>query len=467
MTELIFITTEGCPVCVVQREVLRRVLADFQDITLVNYDRVRDKDIADKYFVRSVPFMKLGDKTLTGSHTLDETRSFLKGELSDMIIESRINKEHYLDNAATTRVCKQAADAASAAMLETYGNPSSTHLAGRRAKSLLDDSREKIAKALGAKPGEVYFTSCGSESDNWALIKGAELMKRKGKHIISSAIEHDAIRKTLDLLEADGYEITRLKPDNTGRIDVSEVAGALRDDTILVSLMLVNNETGAVNDIAAVSKLLKERKSQALLHTDAVQGFMKVPFKAKTLGADMISISGHKIHAPKGIGALYIREGLNIKPYIVGGSQEGEKRAGTESLPLIAAFAAAAEIANRDMQVNNAYMRSCKEEIISRLSEAIEDFYYIKTDAPHILGISLPGYRSEVIMNFLEERGIYVSKSSACKRGARSHVLGAIGMSARQIDGAIRIGLSRMNTKGDIDALCEGIIEAHKMLAHD
>ena len=465
--QLIFITTQTCPVCVVQREVLKRVLPEFPDIEMVNYDRNDDADKIEMFDIRSVPFLALENKTLNGSHTLKETRQFLRGEFSDADIEAAIKKEHYLDNAATTRVCEEAAQAATEAMLETYGNPSSTHLAGRNAKKLLDNSREKIAAALGAKPSEIVFTSCGSESDNWALIKGAELMKRKGKHIISSSIEHDAIRKTLDALEHDGYEITRLNPDNTGRITPEAVEQALREDTILISLMMVNNETGAVTDIATIAKLLKQKKSQALLHTDAVQGFMKVPFKAKSLGADMISISGHKIHAPKGIGALYIREGLNLKPFIVGGSQESERRAGTESLPLIAAFAVAAEIAARDFDANTAYMQALKDEIITRLSDAIPELVYIKTDAPHILSISLPGFRSEVVMNFLEGRGVYVSKSSACKRGARSHVLGAIGMSARQIDGALRIGLSRMTSAEDIDALCDGIIEAYKILAHE
>jgi Cysteine sulfinate desulfinase/cysteine desulfurase and related enzymes len=230
--------------------------------------------------------------------------------------------EHYLDNAATTKVCPEAAEAALKAMTELYGNPSSTHTKGREARKLLDESRKKIAKTVGCAPDEVVFTSCGSESDNWALISGAEAMKRNGKHIISSAVEHDAIRKTLDKLEAQGYEITRLMPDGTGAISVESVKDALRDDTILVSLMMVNNETGAVTDIHGISEMLKSAGSKALLHTDAVQAFMKVPFSAKKLGADMISMSGHKIHAPKGIGLLYIRNGIKLKPFIVGGEQE-------------------------------------------------------------------------------------------------------------------------------------------------
>ena len=374
--------------------------------------------------------------------------------------------EHYLDNAATTKVCPEAAEAAVKAMTEVYGNPSSTHTKGREAKKLLDASRKKLAAALGCLPEEVVFTSCGSESDNWALLSGAEAMKRKGKHIISSLVEHDAIRKTLDTLEGLGYEVTRLVPDATGAISVSAVENALRDDTILVSLMMVNNETGAVTDIAAISRMLKKHRAQALLHTDAVQAFMKVPFRAKTLGADMISISGHKVHAPKGIGALYIRSGLRLKPLISGGSQEAGRRAGTEALPQIAAFAAACEIAAAGFAENAAKMTALKKSTVEKLRAAIPGLVALETEAPHILSISLPGWRSEVLMNLLETKEIYVSKSSACKKGGRSHVLEAIGMKSDVIDGAIRIGFSRFSTEEDVDALVEGLTDACRTLAH-
>lgn len=375
--------------------------------------------------------------------------------------------EHYLDNSATTKVCREAAEAAMHAMTEVYGNPSSTHTKGREAKKLLDAARAQTAAALGCKPGELVYTSCGSESDNWALLGGAEAMSRRGKHIISSAVEHDAVRRSLEELTRRGYEVTMLKPDSTGRIPAEAVAGALRDDTILVSLMLVNNETGAVTDISAISRAIKKAGSKALLHTDAVQAFMKLPFSAKTLGADMISVSGHKIHAPKGIGALYIREGLRLKPFILGGSQEGGRRAGTEAMPQIAAFGAACEAARVDMAGNIARMSAFKAQIVERLSAGIPELLHVDTAAPHILSISLPGWRSEVLMNYLEAREVYVSKSSACKKGGRSHVLEAIGLEPRVIDGALRIGLSRYTTQEDIDALCTGLIEAHGTLAHN
>ena len=374
--------------------------------------------------------------------------------------------EHYLDNAATTKVCDEAAQAALAAMTENYGNPSSTHTKGREANRLLEKARKQVSAALGCTPGELIFTSCGSESDNWAIINGAEAMRRRGKHIISSAVEHDAVRRSLDELESRGFAVTRLAPDEKGGISVDSVVSALRDDTILVSLMLVNNETGAVTDISSIARAVKKACPAALVHTDAVQGFMKVPFSAKTLGADMISISGHKIHAPKGIGALYIKNGVKLKPFIVGGSQETGRRAGTEAMPQIAAFGAACEIAQAGMAENIARMQSLRERAVQRLSREIPELVLIGGGSPHILSISLPGWRSEVLMNYLEAKEVYVSRSSACKKGGRSHVLEAMGLSSRVIDGAIRIGLSRFTTEEDIDALCSALKEAHDTLAH-
>ncbi len=373
---------------------------------------------------------------------------------------------HYLDNSATTQVCPEAAQAAVEAMTVTFGNPSSTHTAGREAKRLLDRSRASVAKALGCRPEELIFTSCGSESDNWALLAGAESMKRRGRHIISSAAEHDAIRRSLDLLESQGYEVTRLKPGASGAVPADAVRKALREDTVLVSLMLVNNETGSVTDIKAVSAVLKEAGSSALLHTDAVQAFLKIPFSPDSLGADMISVSGHKVHAPKGIGALYVRKGLRLRPMILGGSQEEGRRAGTEATAQIAAFAAACDAALPELKENAEKMRTQREELIRRLSADIPELKVLGGGAPHILSVSLPGWRSEVLMNFLEAREVYVSKSSACKKGGRSHVLEAMGLDTRTVDGALRIGLSRFTSQEDLDALCLGLRDAHTQLAH-
>lgn len=374
--------------------------------------------------------------------------------------------EVYLDNAATTRVCPEAADIAYKTMLETYGNPSSTHTKGREAKAVLDNARKQLAAALDCAPGEVYFTSCGSEGDNWAIINGAESMRRKGLHIISSEVEHDAVRKSMDELKRRGFEVTMLKPESDGSISPEAVAAALRPDTVFVSLMMVNNETGAVTDIAAVAKALKKAKSIALLHTDAVQGFMKVPFSAKRLGADMITVSGHKIHAPKGIGALYIKTGVKIKPYIIGGAQESGLRAGTEAMPQIAAFGKACELAKASMNDATERMAQLRQYAAGRIVAEMPEAVIIGGGAPHILSVSLPGWRSEVLMNFLEARSVFVSRSSACKKGGRSHVLEAMGLPAEVIDGAVRISLSRYTTKDELDELCSALKDAHDNLAH-
>ena len=374
--------------------------------------------------------------------------------------------EHYLDNSATTKVCPEAAEAAMLAMTEIYGNPSSTHTKGREARQLLDKSRKQVADALGCTVQELVFTSCGSESDNSAILNGAELMRRKGMHIISSQVEHDAVRKSLDELERRGFEVTRLKPDEAGAIPVQAVMEALRPDTVLVTLMLVNNETGAVTDIGAIARAMKKAGSQALLHTDAVQAFMKLPFTVKSLGADLVSVSGHKIHAPKGIGALYIKNGVKLKPYLLGGGQENGRRAGTEAMPQIAAFGAACQAAREHLQENYERMAALRQLAIDALRRDIPELVVIGGGAPHILSISLPGWRSEVLMNYMEAREIYVSKSSACKKGGRSHVLEAIGLAPKVIDGAIRIGLSRFTTQEDILALCAALKEARSKLAH-
>lgn len=374
--------------------------------------------------------------------------------------------EIYLDNAATTRVCTEAADIAYKVMTDCYGNPSSTHTKGRDAKAYLDTARAQIAAALGCSASEVYFTSCGSESDVWAITRGVESAARRGRHIISSAVEHDAVRKTLEELESRGFEVTYLSPEKDGSVSADAVKAALREDTILVTLMMVNNETGGITDIAAIAKMLKGCGSKALLHTDAVQGFMKVPFSAKKLGADMISISGHKIHAPKGIGALYIKTGVKIKPLIRGGAQEGGMRAGTEAMPQIAAFGKAAEIAFSGMKDNCDTMASLRALAMSTICADIPEAQIIGGGAPHILSVSLPGWRSEVLMNFLEAEGIYVSRSSACKKGGRSHVLEAMRLPAQVIDGAIRVSFSRYNTEDDVLALCSALKRAHDTLAH-
>ena len=367
----------------------------------------------------------------------------------------------YFDNAATTRVRPEAAEIMTRLMCTDYGNPSSTHALGRAAAGELNAARKKVAAALGCGEGEVFFTSGGTEADNWALFGGAYHMRHRGKHIITSAAEHDAVRKSADRLREQGYEVTLLRPDGNGRIPTEAVEDALREDTVLVSLMLVNNETGAVTPIREIAEMLRRRGSGTLLHTDAVQGFLKVPFSARTLGADLISLSGHKIHAPKGVGALYVKSGLKLRPFHVGGAQERGLRAGTEPLPAIAAFGECARLGSEELEETASSMRRVRDRISERLRDALPEVRFIGAgDAPHILSLSLPGYKSEVLMNLLDSEGICVSKSSACKRGARSHVLEAMGLPNPVIDGAIRVSFSRWSTVEEADYFADRLIAA-------
>lgn len=367
----------------------------------------------------------------------------------------------YLDNSATTKVCPEAARAVMEAMTENYGNPSSGHALGRAASELLTASRDKVAKALGALREEIFFTSGGTEADNWAVINGAKHNSRVGKHIITTAVEHDAVLKSMKELERLGFEVEYIKPDEDGNIPAQRFADAIRPDTALISVMMVNNETGCVFPIAEIARAIKLKKSRALLHVDAVQGFLKIPFKAKTLGADMISVSSHKIHGPKGIGALYIKKGLHLPPFIFGGGQENGNRSGTEALPAIAGFGAAVEVGFKNMTENNGRMKALKEKLKESLAENLPECVIVGAgDAPHILNISMPGYKSEVIMNFLDAQGICVSKGSACKRGKRSHVLEAMGVANEIIDGSLRVSLSADNTEEEIKVFTEALADA-------
>ena len=372
----------------------------------------------------------------------------------------------YLDNAATTQVCPEAVRAALDAMTVHYGNPSSTHAPGREAARLLEQARGSVARALGCAPGELYFTSGGSEGDNWAVRCGALSRSRVGKHIVSSAAEHSAVLKTLAYLESQGYAVTYLKPRPDGAVALADVLGALREDTCLVSLMLVNNETGAVTDVSGIAQAIRAQNPNTLIHTDAVQAFLKVPFSASSLGADLVTVSGHKVHAPKGVGALYIRGGLHLAPLIHGGGQERGLRAGTEPLPLIAAFGAACEAALPTLAEDQARMAALRAHAAERLQAENEMLRLIGGGAPQILSLSLPGWRSEVLMNCLEAEGISVSKSSACKKGGRSYVLEAMGLPANVIDGALRVSFSRFSTMEEADAFCAALTAARKRLRH-
>ena len=373
----------------------------------------------------------------------------------------------YFDNAATTQVCPEAAAAVLQTMTEDYGNPSSAHAPGRRAKSLLETSRRQVADALRVRPEELIFTSGGTEADNWAVLSGIRLMRHKGGHIITTATEHDAVRRCMDLLEAQGFSITSLKADRSGRVSLEAFESALRTDTILASVMLVNNETGAVNPVAELAGLLHRQNSAALFHTDAVQAFCKIPFSPRALGVDLLTISSHKIHGPKGAGALWVRSGVHLQPLICGGGQEKGQRAGTEALPAIVGFGTAAACAAQAQGTFSAKAAQLRSRLLQQLTAVLPDTVVIgQGDAPHILSLSLPGYRSEVLLNCLDADGICVSKSSACKKGGRSHVLEAMDLPAAVIDGAIRVSFSRYNTDDEVDYFVQRLAAAAQRLHH-
>lgn len=369
----------------------------------------------------------------------------------------------YFDNAATTRVREEAAQLMLRVMTEDYGNPSSTHYFGRRAKEILDTARENVAAAIGADASEIYFTSGGTEADNWAILSGAEKMRHVGKHIIISAYEHDAINKPCAYLEDRGWEITRLSPDEGGYITADAVKNALRDDTVLVSVMFVNNELGTINPIREIANVV-HKNSKALMHTDAVQALCKTMISVSSLGVDLMSVSSHKIHGPKGCGALYMKKGIKLPAHIMGGAQENTLRAGTEALPAIAGFGEAARLGKKEMAQSIKSMQAVKDTCIRLLSEITEVVFIGDGKAPHILSISLPGYKSEVLMNWLEREGICVSKSSACKKGKRSHVLEAMGLDAKIIDGAVRISFSKYSTVEEAEYFALKLREASQKI---
>ncbi|MBQ8930233.1 MAG: cysteine desulfurase [Oscillospiraceae bacterium] len=373
----------------------------------------------------------------------------------------------YFDNAATTRVRHEAAEHMCRVMEECYGNPSSTHEMGRQAKKELDLAREQVAGAIGAKPEDVYFTSGGSEADNWAIAGLEKLTFRRGKHVITTAVEHDAVRRPMERLADQGWEITWLKPDGDGRIAAEDFENALRPDTVFASVMLVNNETGAVNSVGEMAAAIRRRKTGTILHTDAVQGLCKVPINVRKLGADLISLSSHKICGPKGCGALYISPGVKLPPLILGGGQEKGRRAGTEAMPAIAGFAEAVRLGMAEMDETTERMRRLRDWLAEAVPAQIPGAVIIgKGDAPHILSLSLPGYRSEVLMNCLDQDGISVSKSSACKKGGRSHVLEAMGLPDRVIDGALRISFSRYSTQEEAAYFLQRLQAAAERLIH-
>jgi len=358
----------------------------------------------------------------------------------------------YFDNAASTVVRDEAVEAMVRVMKDGFGNPSSMHAYGRRAKGELENARKSVASALGARPENIYFTSGGTEADNWAILRVCDSLSRKGRHIITSAIEHSAVLDPLRMLESKGFEVTYLTPDNNGRIPVDVFSAALREDTVFASIMLVNNEIGAVNPLSGYSHEIKRRGLDTILHSDAVQGLCKIPFSVKSTGADLISVSSHKLHGPKGIGALYVSDKIKLTPLILGGSQERSIRGGTEALPAIAGFGEAVRLGYIELDVTTPVISNLRQYTVDSLKTQIPGIKFIgEGDSPFILCISLPSYKSEVLMNYLDGEGIYVSRSAACKKGARSRTLEAMLLKNDIIDGSLRISFSRYSSRNEAD----------------
>ena len=360
----------------------------------------------------------------------------------------------YLDNSATTKPCPEAVEAMTKALTEDWGNPSALYGFGIDAARQLRQARHTAAAALGAEPDRVFFTSGGTEADNWAIFGTAKRLGKRGKHIITTAIEHHAILNSMKELEGQGFEVTYLQPDSQGRVSVDDLKAALRKDTILVSIMMVNNEVGSVMPISQMAKLTHRLCPDAIFHTDAVQGFLKVPFQAKSLGADLISVSSHKIHGPKGAGALYISPRLRSFPaLLLGGGQEGGYRSGTEGTPAIFGFAAACAAVSatfrEDSQREHALIGEFAEKFAALEGVNVNGCH----EAPHVLSLSVPGVPVQNTINILQDHGICVSAGSACAKGHRSHVLSAMALPPETIDSAFRVSICRDTTREELETL--------------
>ncbi|MCD8212362.1 MAG: cysteine desulfurase [Oscillospiraceae bacterium] len=365
----------------------------------------------------------------------------------------------YFDYAATTPVRDSAARAAMEVMTGNFGNPSAGYSLGRDAAAALKGWRADVADAVGCRPEEIFFTSGGTEGDNWALFGAARAMERQGRHIITTAIEHAAVLESARQLEREGFSVTYLQPDREGRISVQDFAGALREDTVLVSMMLVNNELGTILPVADCAGLAKEKNPDLIFHTDAVQALGHVPMSPGKLGVDLLTVSGHKIGAPKGVGALYVKKERQnrFRPLLFGGGQEDGHRPGTEATAQAAAFAAACRECDLQKMEDVA---AVKEYALNRLQEEIPGLVIIsRGDAPHICSFSLPGYPSQMVMNDLDSRGFCVANGSACHKGKPSHVFAALGLPGPVTQGALRLSFSPETSREEVDGLVSALKE--------
>ncbi len=370
----------------------------------------------------------------------------------------------YLDNSATTAPCENAIQNINHALSTAWGNPSSLYDIGFRAQMLVDDTRKCVSGLLKCREDEIYFIGSGTEGNNTAILGAAYARQKRGKRIITTSIEHPSVLETVKRLELDGFEVICLKPQENGVISVDDLKNAIDKNTILVSIMLVNNETGAIQPVKEAAQIIKQSGAPALLHCDGVQAFGKMPINLANLGVDLFTASGHKIHGPKGIGILYVKKGVTIKPLVTGGGQEKNMRSGTEAVPLIYGLKGAVdELGN----INKNFEDICKLNIYAKdtlLNTGVVTINSPDNAIPYIINISVGGYRSETLLHFLEAQGVYVSSGSACAKGVGSYVLNEMGLSKNRVDSALRISLSRYNTKEDIDALKSALISATQKL---
>ena len=368
----------------------------------------------------------------------------------------------YLDYAATTPVPRAVADAMYEVLTCRFGNPSSQYPMGLEMKKRVEGWRRTVADALGCEAKYLHFTSCGTEGDNWAVAAACWQNRRLGKHIVTTAVEHSAVLEACRWMERQGCEVTYLMPDRSGRIAAEQVLEAVRPDTALVSVMMVNNELGTVYPIEAIARGLAAKNPKTLFHTDAVQGFLEVPFAAGKLGADFVAVSAHKIGGPKGCGALYIGPRVrNPRPLLAGGGQEDGLRAGTEATAQIAGFAKAVELRRQGLEEKLAHLRDLRAYAAETLS-AIPDLQFVGNGAaPHILSVSLAGWPSQNIVNDLGSQGICISAGSACHQGRPSHVVAALGLPRRAAGGVIRLSFGPETTRADVDACAEALRRHH------
>ncbi|MFU0832126.1 MAG: cysteine desulfurase [Oscillospiraceae bacterium] len=363
----------------------------------------------------------------------------------------------YFDNSSTTRVCPEAAEKVMEMMTENYGNPSSLHSLGFRAERVLEEARAAVAAQIGAEKEEIYFTSGGTESNNIAIFGAAHALRRRGNHIVTTQIEHPSVLNVMKRLEQEGFAVTYLKPDASGKIAPEQIFAAVDKKTILVSLMYVNNEVGSILPVETAAQAVRAAGAPALVHVDAVQAFGKIPLRPRQAGIDLLSVSAHKIHGPKGAGALYVRRGIHIEPHSYGGGQEKNIRPGTEGMPLIAGFGAAVR-ALPPVRDQLRKMRELHEYCLGILRQIPGIEINSAPDAlPYILNFSVPGVRAETMLHYLSDRGIYLSSGSACSRGHESHVLSAMELSRERIDSALRLSFSRYNTKEEIDVFADAL----------